>query len=42
LTAFDSNTNPKKISGHSVMMGYLDEDLNEKAFLKDSLKITKY
>ena len=42
LTAFDSNTNPKKISGHSVMMGYLDEDLNEKAFLKDSLKIIKY
>ena len=39
LSAFDNDTNPTKISGHSVMMGYTDNKLNEKAYLKDSLKI---
>ena len=39
LTALDDDVNPKKISGHSVMMGYVDRKLNEKVFLKDSLKI---
>ena len=41
LSAFDNDTNPTKISGHSVMMGYIDNKLNEKAYLKDSLKINK-
>ena len=41
LSAFDNDTNPTKISGHSVMMGYVDNKLNEKAYLKDSLKINK-
>ena len=41
LSAFDNDTNPTKISGHSVMMGYIDNQLNEKAYLKDSLKINK-
>ena len=39
LSAFDNDTNPTKISGHSVMMGYLDNKLNEESFLEDSLKI---
>ena len=41
LSAFDNDTHPTKISGHSVMMGYVDNKLNEKAYLKDSLKINK-
>ena len=41
LSAFDNDTNPTKISGHSVMMGYINNKLNEKAYLKDSLKINK-
>ena len=41
LSAFDNDTNPTKISGHSVMMGYIDNKLNEKAYLKNSLKINK-
>ena len=41
LSAFDNDTNPTKISGHSVMMGYIDNKLNEKAYLKDSLIINK-
>ena len=41
LSAFDNDTNPTKISGHSVMMGYIDNKLNEKSYLKDSLEINK-
>ena len=39
LTGLDNNINPKKISGHSVMMGYLDNQLNEKTFKEDGLYI---
>ena len=39
LTALDNDKNPKTISGHSVMMGYLDDQLNEKVFKEDGLKI---
>ena len=39
LTALDNDKNPKIISGHSVMMGYLDDQLNEQVFEEDGLKI---
>ena len=39
LTALDNDKNPKIISGHSVMMGYLDVQLNEQVFKEDGLKI---
>ena len=39
LTAMDDDTNPTSITGHSVMMGYLDDDLNEKVFTKGQLTI---
>ena len=39
LTAMDNNKTPKIISGHSVMMGYLDNELNEKFYKDDSLSI---
>lgn len=39
LTAMDDNTNPTEITGHSVMMGFLDDDLNEKMFKGGRLKI---
>ena len=39
LTAMNDDTRPSLISGHSVMMGYLDDSLNEKVFRKDALKI---
>ncbi len=39
LTAMNDDTRPSLISGHSVMMGYLDDSLNEKVFQKDALKI---
>jgi len=35
-----NNTNkPTEITGHSVMMGYLDDELNKKVFKNDSLNI---
>ena len=39
LTAMDDDTHPKKITGHSVMMGYLDDRLNDKVYIENSLKI---
>ena len=39
LTAMDDDTFPKAITGHSVMMGYLDDKLNEKVFKDGHLKI---
>jgi hypothetical protein len=39
LTAMNDDTRPTLISGHSVMMGYLEDSLNEKVFQKDALKI---
>ena len=39
LTGLDNNNNPSKITGHSVMMGYLDDKLNDKVFNKNSLNI---
>jgi hypothetical protein len=39
LTAMNDDTRPSLISGHSVMMGYLEDSLNEKVFQKDALKI---
>lgn len=39
LTAMDDNTHPTAITGHSVMMGYVDDDRNEKAFIDGTLKI---
>ena len=34
-------TNNFKINGHSVMMGYLDDNLNNKVFISGSLVIEK-
>lgn len=39
LTGLNHPTNPTAIKGHSVMMGYLDNNLNEKAFKNNELKI---
>ena len=39
LTAMNDDTHPTAISGHSVMMGYLNDDLNEKVFTEGKLKI---
>jgi len=39
LTAMDDDTSPQTITGHSVMMGYLEDALNEKVFTGNSLKI---
>jgi len=39
LTAMDDDTSPQTITGHSVMMGYLEDALNEKVFIGNSLKI---
>jgi len=35
----NDDTYPTAISGHSVMMGYLNDDLNEKVFTEGKLKI---
>ncbi|MBN4081315.1 hypothetical protein JYT44_03010 [Caldithrix abyssi] len=37
LTEMDDSADPKQISGHSVMMGYSDDELNEKVFKGRSL-----
>lgn len=37
LTSFDLKDKKLKINGHSVMMGYTDDELNEKVFTGDSL-----
>jgi len=39
LTGFNNNNKPKKITGHSVMMGYLDDELNEKVFNNNCLNL---
>jgi len=39
LTGLDNNNKPSKITGHSVMMGYLDDELNDKVFNNNSLNI---
>lgn len=39
LTAMDDDTYPVAITGHSVMMGYLDDGHNEKVFIDGKLKI---
>ena len=39
LTAFDKTNKPEEISGHSVMMGFLDNEMNEKVFTGRALKI---
>ena len=39
LTGFNKNNKPKKITGHSVMMGYLDDELNEKVFNNNCLNL---
>ena len=39
LTAMNHSTHPTSITGHSVMMGYLENTLNEKMFKDGSLII---
>ena len=39
LTAIDKTNKPEEISGHSVMMGFLDNEMNEKVFTGRALKI---
>ena len=39
LTAFDKTNKPEEICGHSVMMGFLDNEMNEKVFTGRALKI---
>ncbi len=39
LTAMDDDTHPKAITGHSVMMGYLNDKRNEDVFIDGQLKI---
>lgn len=39
LTGFNNNNKPTKITGHSVMMGYVDDELNEKAFNNNCLNL---
>ena len=39
LTAMDDDTHPVAITGHSVMMGYLDDGHNEKVLIDGKLKI---
>ena len=40
LTQFTKTKNKLKIKGHSVMMGYLDQELNEKSFKSKALFIS--
>ncbi len=37
LTAFEINKDQLTVNGHSVMMGYVDDELNEKVFTGESL-----
>lgn len=39
LTGMNNSKKPTELTGHSVMMGYLDDKLNEKVFINESLKI---
>ena len=39
LTGINNTKKPTELTGHSVMMGYLDDKLNEKVFKNESLKI---
>ena len=40
LTQFTKNKHKLKIKGHSVMMGYLDQELNKKSFKSKALFIS--
>lgn len=42
LTAINDNVNPSLISGHSVMMGYTSDSLNEKVFRQNCLMIKDF
>ncbi len=39
LSGMNNTDKPTEITGHSVMMGYLDDELNKKVFKNDSLNI---
>ena len=39
LTGMNNSNKPTEITGHSVMMGYLDNELNKKVFKNNSLNI---
>ena len=39
LSGMNNTNKPTEITGHSVMMGYLDDELNKKVFKNDSLNI---
>ena len=39
LTGMNNSKKPTELTGHSIMMGYLDDKLNEKVFKNESLKI---
>ena len=39
LTEFDLNKSDLQIKGHSVMMGYLNQELNKSSFKKDGFFI---
>jgi hypothetical protein len=41
MTAIEKDNQHLKISGHSVMMGYLDEKENDKIFIKEHMSILK-
>ena len=40
LSNFSVESNLIKIQGHSVMMGYLDERMNEKSFNENYLEVS--
>ena len=39
LTGMNNSKKPTELTGHSIMMGYLDDKLNEKVFKNESMKI---
>ena len=41
LTEINKNQKPLFIKGHSVMMGYLDEEQSNKAYTNNALHIAK-
>ena len=41
LTAVDNLMKPREINGHSVMMGYVDDESNEKMFTGNALRIAR-
>jgi len=38
-TGMNNSKKPTELTGHSIMMGYLDDKLNEKVFKNESMKI---